>query len=62
MAAGGTPVACGWVRDHFGVSWQVDPKFLIDLMNNPATAPKAMQAMTGMVKIDSAALERAVEG
>lgn len=62
MAAGGTPVACSWIRHHFGVSRQIDPKLLIDLMNNPATAPKAMQAMMAMVKIDSSALEWAVEG
>ena len=62
VAAGGTPVACGWITDHFGVSWQIDPKLLIDLMNDPAKAPQAMQAMMGMVKIDSAALERAVGG
>jgi hypothetical protein len=62
VAAGGTPVACGWITDHFGVSWQIDPKLLIDLINNPATAPKAMQAMMRMVIIDSAALERAVKG
>lgn len=61
VAAGGTPVACGWITDHFGVSWQINPKVLIDLITNPATAPKAMQAMMGMVKIDSVALERAVK-
>lgn len=62
LAAGGTPVACGWIRHHFGISRQIDPTLLIDLMNDPATAPKAMQAMMAMVKIDSSALERAVEG
>lgn len=62
VAAGGTPVACGWITDHFGVSWQIDPKRLIDLINDPATAPKAMRAMIEMVKIDSAELERAVKG
>jgi len=64
VAAGGTPVACGWIRDHFGVSWQIDPKILIDLINSPdnAKAAKAMTAMMQMVKIDSAAIERAVNG
>lgn len=61
VAAGGTPVACGWITDHFGVSWQIDPKRLIDLINDPSTAAKAMGAMMGMVKIDSAELERAVK-
>ncbi len=64
VAAGGTPVACGWITDHFGVSWQIDPKLLIDLItgSDQAKAAKAMQAMMGMVKIDSAALNRAVGG
>jgi predicted 3-demethylubiquinone-9 3-methyltransferase (glyoxalase superfamily) len=62
VAAGGTPVACGWVTDHFGVSWQIDPKVLIDLVSgpDPVKAGKAMRAMMTMVKIDSAAIERAV--
>jgi predicted 3-demethylubiquinone-9 3-methyltransferase (glyoxalase superfamily) len=63
VAAGGTPVACGWITDHFGVSWQIDPKVLIDLINDPdpVKAGKAMQAMMTMVKIDSHELKRAVE-
>ncbi|GMU82264.1 MAG: putative 3-demethylubiquinone-9 3-methyltransferase [Planctomycetota bacterium] len=62
VAAGGKPVACGWITDHFGVSWQIDPKLLIDLVSDPdpAKAGKAMQAMMKMVKIDSEALKRAM--
>lgn len=62
VAAGGKPVACGWITDHFGVSWQIDPKLLIDLVSgtDPAASAKAMQAMMGMVKIDSEALKRAM--
>jgi predicted 3-demethylubiquinone-9 3-methyltransferase (glyoxalase superfamily) len=62
VAAGGTPVACGWITDHFGVSWQIDPKLLIDLITDPdpAKAGKAMQAMMIMVKIDSEQLKRAL--
>jgi len=62
VAAGGTPVACGWITDHFGVSWQIDPKLLIDMINDrdPIKAGKAMQAMMTMVKIDTEQLERAV--
>ncbi|MFI4916080.1 MAG: VOC family protein [Phycisphaerales bacterium JB060] len=58
--AGGTPVACGWITDHFGVSWQIDPKRLIDLItgDDGDKAARAMQAMMGMVKIDSDALEQ----
>lgn len=64
VAAGGTPVACGWITDQFGVSWQIDPKLLIDLITDPdqAKAAKAMRAMMTMVKIDSGELIRAVSG
>ncbi len=64
VSAGGTPLACGWIKDHFGVSWQIDPKALIDLIGDPdgAKAARAMRAMMGMVKIDSAAIERAAAG
>lgn len=63
VAAGGTPVACGWITDHFGVSWQINPKLLIELITDPdqARAARAMQAMMTMVKIDSEALERAMD-
>ena len=62
VAAGGTPVACGWITDHFGVSWQIDPKLLIDMITDPdpARAAKAMQAMMTMIKIDSDQLKRAL--
>jgi len=60
VQAGGTPVACGWITDHFGVSWQIDPKKLIDLNSDPATSAKAMKSMMGMVKIASEEIERAV--
>jgi predicted 3-demethylubiquinone-9 3-methyltransferase (glyoxalase superfamily) len=62
VAAGGTPVACGWITDQFGVSWQIDPKLLIDLITDPdpVKAGKAMQSMMTMVKIDSEQLKRAV--
>ena len=62
VAAGGTPVACGWITDHFGVSWQIDPKLLIDMISDPdpVKAGKAMQAMMTMTKIDSEQIRRAV--
>ncbi len=62
VAAGGTPVACGWITDHFGVSWQIDPKVLIDMITDPdpVKAGKAMQAMMTMVKIDSEQLKGAL--
>lgn len=60
LAAGGTPVACGWITDHFGVSWQIDPRLLIDLIADPdpPRAAKAMRSMMTMVKIDSEQLKR----
>ena len=62
IAAGGKPLACGWLTDHFGVSWQIDPKVLIDMITSTdaAKATKAMTAMMGMVKIDGEAIKRAV--
>ncbi len=62
VEAGGTPVACGWITDHFGVSWQIDPKSLIEFITSDDndTAAKAMQAMMTMVKIDGDAIKRIV--
>jgi len=62
VAAGGKPNACGWLTDHFGVSWQIDPKLLIDLVSDPdpLKAGKAMRSMMTMVKIDSEELKRAM--
>lgn len=54
-AGGGEPGRCGWLKDRFGVSWQVIPRRLTELMGNPAV----VQAMIKMSKIDIAALERA---
>ncbi len=55
VAAGGKPVACGWITDHFGVSWQIDPTVLIEMITDPdpVKAGKAMMAMMQMVKIES---------
>lgn len=62
VAAGGKPVACGWITDHFGVSWQIDPKVLIEMItdSDPVKAGKAMMAMMQMVKIESEVLKRVV--
>jgi predicted 3-demethylubiquinone-9 3-methyltransferase (glyoxalase superfamily) len=54
-AGGGEPGRCGWLKDRFGVSWQVIPRRLTELMGNPAV----VQAMMKMSKIDIAELERA---
>src|SRR5688572_26503200 len=62
LLEGGQPVACGWLTDKFGVSWQINPKLLMELITDrdPVKAKKAMSAMMTMVKIDSEALKRAV--
>ncbi len=55
LTAGGQEVQCGWLRDKFGLSWQITPGRLPELIRNP----KAFKAMLGMKKIDLAELERA---
>jgi predicted 3-demethylubiquinone-9 3-methyltransferase (glyoxalase superfamily) len=63
-ADGGRPVQCGWLKDKYGLSWQIVPQRLIDLMSDPdpAKAKRVMQAMLQMVKIDIAGLEAAALG
>ena len=62
-ANGGAPVQCGWLKDRFGLSWQITPKALPQLLKNPdrAKAERAMRAMMEMVKIDIDALRRAAD-
>ena len=63
-ADGGKPVQCGWLKDRFGLSWQIVPKALPKLLGGPDKdgARRAMQAMMKMVKLDVAELERAYRG
>ena len=61
LGGGGTPVACGWLKDRFGLSWQVAPANFEKLYSNPKTAPKVMQVMMKMVKLDVRKLEEAAE-
>jgi predicted 3-demethylubiquinone-9 3-methyltransferase (glyoxalase superfamily) len=63
-ANGGEEVWCGWVKDRFGVSWQVIPEGLGAVMSDPdpARVARAMQAMMSMKKLDLAALRAAAEG
>jgi predicted 3-demethylubiquinone-9 3-methyltransferase (glyoxalase superfamily) len=58
---GGRESVCGWLYDRFGVSWQIVPRRLTELMSDPdpERARRAMEAMLKMVKIDVAELERA---
>jgi predicted 3-demethylubiquinone-9 3-methyltransferase (glyoxalase superfamily) len=64
LAGGGTPSRCGWLKDRFGLSWQIIPSALPRLLGDPdrAKADRAMQAMLQMQKIDAAALQRAFDG
>lgn len=64
LGDGGEPVQCGWIKDRFGVSWQIVPSVLPKLLADPdpAKAARAMAAMMGMVKLDIAALEAAHRG
>ena len=55
IANGGSPVECGWLRDRFGLSWQVTPRRMGEWIRHP----KAMQAMMSMQKLDIAALQAA---
>ena len=61
IAGGGEPSRCGWLKDRFGLSWQIVPTVLMTLLHDPDAAKSArvMQAMLQMVKLDIAALQRA---
>ena len=60
LAEGGTESACGWLKDRWGVSWQITPLRLLELNSDPVHGAKAMAAMMEMRRIDIAALERAI--
>ena len=64
LAGGGTPEACGWLKDRFGVSWQIVPTIFGDMMADPdrAKAKRVTDAMMQMVKFDIAALKKAYAG
>lgn len=63
LAEGGEEGACGWLKDRFGVSWQINPTTLMnDVLRDPDAekAPRAMKAVLAMGKIDIAEIQRAV--
>jgi predicted 3-demethylubiquinone-9 3-methyltransferase (glyoxalase superfamily) len=64
LLEGGEPSQCGWLKDKFGLSWQVVPTGMGDLMADPdpERSQRAMKAMLGMVKLDLAALQAAADG
>jgi predicted 3-demethylubiquinone-9 3-methyltransferase (glyoxalase superfamily) len=63
VKAGATPTACGWIKDPFGLSWQIVPRRFMELIRDkdPRRVQAVMDAMMKMVKLDVAALERAYE-
>ncbi len=64
LQGGGQESQCGWLKDRFGMSWQVTPVRLVELLtgSDGDKAARVMQAMMGMRKIDIAALEQAAAG
>lgn len=63
-ADGGREVQCGWLKDKFGLSWQVNPSIMDQLIDSGESArnDRVMKAMLGMVKMDIAALKAAYDG
>ena len=64
LAGGGVESRCGWLKDRFGLSWQVIPSKMTDYIGgpDPEGAARAMQAMLAMAKLDLDAMRRAYEG
>ncbi len=63
LSEGGQPGPCGWLKDRFGLSWQVAPTGMDDMITgNDERSVRAMRAMLGMGKIDIAALQAAADG
>jgi predicted 3-demethylubiquinone-9 3-methyltransferase (glyoxalase superfamily) len=64
LKEGGEEVACGWVKDRYGVSWQIVPSVMPKFLADPdrEKAARVMQAMMNMMKLDIAALQAAYDG
>jgi predicted 3-demethylubiquinone-9 3-methyltransferase (glyoxalase superfamily) len=64
LSEGGQESGCGWLKDKYGVSWQVIPTVLMDMIadSDPEKAKRATEAMLGMTKLDVAALQKAYAG
>lgn len=64
LTAGGQEVQCGWLQDKFGLSWQIIPRALMEMMQDkdPVKSQGAFKAMLEMKKIDIAGLQRAYRG
>jgi predicted 3-demethylubiquinone-9 3-methyltransferase (glyoxalase superfamily) len=64
LQGGGEPEECGWLKDRYGVSWQIVPTLMFELLADPdkEKSKRATDAMMKMVKLDIAALQSAAEG
>ncbi len=64
LGAGGKPEACGWLKDRYGLSWQITPRVLNEMMKDKdrSRAKRVAEAMMQMVKLDVAALQKAFNG
>jgi len=64
LASGGEPGQCGWLKDRYGLSWQIVPTILLELLQDKDAEKRqrVMKAMLGMRKLDIAGLKRAAEG
>jgi predicted 3-demethylubiquinone-9 3-methyltransferase (glyoxalase superfamily) len=64
LTDGGKGIACGWLTDRWGITWQITPKRLLDLMNGPdrMKGKRVAEAMMKMMKLDIATLEAAARG
>ena len=64
LSAGGKEVQCGWLKDKYGVSWQIVPTVLVEMLSdkNAAKSQRVMQVMLKMVKLDIKRLEQAAKG
>jgi predicted 3-demethylubiquinone-9 3-methyltransferase (glyoxalase superfamily) len=64
LSGGGQEIACGWLKDRYGLCWQIVPAVFFEMIADPdpAKAARVMQAMMGMTKFDLAGLEQAYAG
>jgi predicted 3-demethylubiquinone-9 3-methyltransferase (glyoxalase superfamily) len=64
LTAGGSEVQCAWLKDKFGLSWQIVPRALMELMQDkdPVKSQRVFEAMLHMIKIDIEGLKRAYRG
>lgn len=62
LSEGGQEIACGWLKDKYGLCWQIVPARFFEMIADPIRAAQVTQAMFSMTKFDIAALEKAYSG